>query len=86
MCEPIIQLGPPIRFRDKLYAEAKLGEGYHADIELRERTVGDEGHNLPLRPGTAQLGQDIGIEQPRHQNAISRTGMRSRPGSRSISL
>ena len=44
------------------------------------------GCNLWFRPEPAQFGQDVGVEQPRHQNLTSRTGGRWLGTSRPISL
>jgi hypothetical protein len=83
---PVIEVGTAIGLTDQLNAEANLGEGYSADVKLIKRTTGNERHNLLFGLGPPQFREDVRIEQPRHQNPESRTGIRSRPGSSPISL
>ena len=85
MREPVVH-APAIGFANKLNAEPDLGQGYYADIKLIKRTTRYESHNPLFGLWPAQFRQNIGIEQPRHQDPTSRTGRRSRVGSRSISL
>ena len=66
--EPVIQFGATAGVGDKLDAEADFRERHRADIEQIERLRGDEGDHFGLGFRTAQLGQDIGVEQPaRHR-------------------
>ena len=64
----------------QLDAEADFGKGDRADVEQLERLRPDEGDDLGLRPGAAQLGEDVGVEQPARHNETSRTGIGSRSG------
>src|SRR6202790_4489212 len=54
-------------------------------MEQFERLGGYECENFAFRLGAAQLGENVGVEQPAGQNRTSRTGMAVRFGSRSIS-
>lgn len=68
-----------------LDAEANLGERNGADVEVIKRLRLNKGHDLGLWPWPPQLRQDVGVEQPTRHNITSRTGVRSRGGSRSQS-
>ena len=71
--------------RNEFDAEADFRETDHADIEQFKRWRGDEADDLRLRPGTAQLGENVRIEQPPCHSVASRTGIGPRCGSMSIS-
>ena len=51
--------------------EANLSERDDADVEEAERLAGDELDDLGLRLRTAQLREDVGIEQPVGHTAIT---------------
>jgi hypothetical protein len=83
--QPIDQVRPTRPICEPLDAEAKLREGHHADVQRLERLSGDEGDNPLLRPRTAKLEQDIGVEQPAFPKSTSRTDLVTGSGSRSMS-
>jgi hypothetical protein len=85
VCEPVIEFGAPIGVCDAFDAEPEFGERDGADIELFERMRGDEGRHFGLGLWAAQFREDIRVEQPSRHKSTPRTGMRSRPGSMSMS-
>ncbi len=80
-----MKLGAAGRAADALDAKPDFGERYRADVEKIERLRGDEGKDFSFRLGAAQLGQDVGIEQPARHKATLRTGIGVRLGSMSMS-
>src|SRR6202035_2523564 len=85
MREPVVEFGAATGVGNAFNAEANFSEGHRADMEQFERLGGYECENFAFRLGAAQLGENVGVEQPAGQNRTSRTGMAVRFGSRSIS-
>lgn len=57
--------------------ETNLGKGDAAEKEvIRRLRIGPRLH-APVGPGLAQLGPDVGIEQPSIHNSTARTGLRT---------
>src|SRR5262245_52171627 len=84
--EPVVECCATGGIHDELDAEAYLGEADGAHIETLEGLSRHEAHDLPLRLWAAELGQHVGVEEPAaHGRSMSRTGIRVRLGSSSIS-
>ena len=66
-------------------AEPDFSQRHRADEKAIEGFRGDEGYDLWFRSGATQLGQDIRVEQPTCHRETSRTGIRARLGSISVS-
>jgi len=60
--QPVVQFNPAMGLVDKFDAKSNLGQGYYADVKLLQRAAGYEGHDFPIRPGSPQFRQDIGIQ------------------------
>jgi hypothetical protein len=84
--EPFIQIGATTRLADKLNTKSNFGHGYDANVKIVKRLPSNESHNLRFRLRPTQFGQDIGVEQPGHQNSTLRTGRRLPKASMLISL
>src|SRR5579883_453886 len=85
MRQPVVQLRALSRVGDELNAEPDFGKGDRADKEVIEWLSRDERHDFGLGSRATQLGENVGVEQPTRHRLTSRTGIRARLGSMSMS-
>jgi len=83
--EPRAQFDTPLRILDGLDAEADFCEASRADVQLFKRLRGDKRHHASVRLRSAELGEDVGVEQVAVHSVTSRTGIASPLGARSSS-
>jgi hypothetical protein len=83
--EPVVQFGAARGVGEAFDSKADLSETDRTDIEAIERLRCDEGDDVPIRLRAAQLGENIGVEEPSGHRLMSRTGIGARFGSISTS-
>ena len=83
--EPVVQFGAARGVGEAFDSKADFSKTDRTDIEAIKRLRRDEGDDVPIRLRAAQLGENIGVEEPSGHRLMSRTGIGARFGSISTS-
>ena len=78
--QPLFEFGSLNGVFDHLYAVSDLGKRYGAHEQLVQRLRRDERDDARFGAGPAELGNNVGIEQPTAHRLTSRTSMLERRG------
>ena len=83
--QPVVQFGAANSVTHGLDTEANFGERDGADEQVFKTLAGDEVAHTRIRARPAQLGNDVGVQQPAAHSLTARTGIALRAGSISMS-